>query len=81
MKLVLVRHGRPDEGDPLRPHDPGLRADGRRQAEEIVHFQPGYGSVSRLRVAHGPRRIGIVSINESAHHLPVSANLAEFASP
>ncbi len=32
MKIVLVRHGRPDEDDMLRSHDPGLRADGRRQA-------------------------------------------------
>ena len=33
MKIVLVRHGRPDEGDTERPHDPPLAEDGRRQAE------------------------------------------------
>jgi probable phosphoglycerate mutase len=32
MKLVLVRHGRPDEDDHERPHDPPLRADGVAQA-------------------------------------------------
>src|SRR5437868_6859491 len=32
MKIVLVRHGRPDEGHAERPHDPPLAAEGRRQA-------------------------------------------------
>ena len=32
----------------------------------IVHFQPGYGSVTRLR-ARGAERMGIVSVNEMAH--------------
>jgi probable phosphoglycerate mutase len=35
--------------------------------ERIIHFQPGYGSVTRLR-ARGPGRIGIVSVNELGHH-------------
>lgn len=34
--------------------------------ERIVHFRPGYGSVTRL-IARGGR-FGIVSVNESAHH-------------
>ena len=36
MKLTLVRHGRPDEGHRERPHDPPLRADGRRQAAAVA---------------------------------------------
>jgi probable phosphoglycerate mutase len=32
MKIVLVRHGRPDEGHVERPHDPPLSAEGRHQA-------------------------------------------------
>jgi broad specificity phosphatase PhoE len=36
MKLVLVRHGRPDEDERARPHDPPLRADGRAQAEAVA---------------------------------------------
>lgn len=36
MKLTLVRHGRPDEDDAVRPHDPKLRADGWRQAEAVA---------------------------------------------
>jgi len=32
MKIVLVRHGRPDEGHAERPHDPPLAEEGRRQA-------------------------------------------------
>ena len=35
--------------------------------ERIIHFQPGYGSVTRLR-ARGPDRIGILSVNETGHH-------------
>ena len=36
MKLVLVRHGRPDEDDHERPHDPPLRADGIAQARAVA---------------------------------------------
>jgi probable phosphoglycerate mutase len=36
MKLVLVRHGRPDEDDRERPHDPPLRADGIAQARAVA---------------------------------------------
>jgi broad specificity phosphatase PhoE len=36
MKLVLIRHGRPDEDERDRPHDPPLRADGRAQAETVA---------------------------------------------
>jgi broad specificity phosphatase PhoE len=36
MKIVLVRHGRPDEDERERPHDPPLRADGRAQAEAVA---------------------------------------------
>ena len=32
MRLILVRHGRPNEGDSQSPHDPPLNADGWRQA-------------------------------------------------
>ncbi|MEZ2294972.1 histidine phosphatase family protein [Variovorax sp. RCC_210] len=36
MKIVLVRHGRPDEDAAERPHDPPLRADGHAQAEAVA---------------------------------------------
>ena len=36
MKLVLIRHGRPDEDDTERPHDPPLRADGIQQARAVA---------------------------------------------
>ena len=36
MKLLLIRHGRPDEEDLVRPHDPPLRADGWRQAHAVA---------------------------------------------
>jgi broad specificity phosphatase PhoE len=36
MKLLLIRHGRPDEDDVTRPNDPPLRADGWRQARAVA---------------------------------------------
>lgn len=43
MKLVLVRHGRPDEEDREQPHDPPLRADGWRQARAAAAVLAGEG--------------------------------------
>lgn len=43
MKLTLVRHGRPDEDDATRPHDPPLRADGHRQARAVAALLAGEG--------------------------------------
>lgn len=36
MRLLLVRHGRPDEGHALHAKDPPLRDDGRIQAEAVA---------------------------------------------
>jgi len=47
MKLVLIRHGRPDENDVARQQDPPLNANGRNQAE----------AVGRLLAAEGIARI------------------------
>ena len=56
MKLVLVRHGRPDEGDAATPHDPPLRDDGWRQARAVARLLAGEGVTrivsSPLRRAH-----------------------------
>jgi probable phosphoglycerate mutase len=43
--------------------------------EKIVHFQPGYGSVSHLSVKGAPRRTGIYSINEHGHPQLPAADL------
>lgn len=43
MKLVLIRHGRPDEEDTMRPHDPPLRADGWQQARAVAAQLVGEG--------------------------------------
>ena len=43
MKLVLVRHGRPDEEDADHPHDPKLRDDGWRQARTVAALLAGEG--------------------------------------
>jgi broad specificity phosphatase PhoE len=47
MRLILVRHGRPDEDDTRSPNDPPLNANGWRQAR----------AVARLLQAEGIRRI------------------------
>lgn len=66
MKLTLVRHGRPDEDDAVRPHDPPLRADGRRQAQ----------AVAALLAAEGVTRV-VASPQLRAHQtaLPLAARL------
>lgn len=43
MKLVLVRHGRPDESDLTRPHDPPLLDLGHRQALAVADRLAGRG--------------------------------------
>ncbi len=47
MRLILVRHGRPDEEDAFSPHDPPLNADGRRQARAVADWLAGEG-VTRI---------------------------------
>jgi broad specificity phosphatase PhoE len=47
MRLVLVRHGRPDEGHAQRPHDPPLHADGHLQARCVAALLSGEG-VTRI---------------------------------
>ncbi len=38
MRLILIRHGRPDEDVADAPHDPPLNADGRRQAQAAARL-------------------------------------------
>lgn len=95
MKLVLVRHGRPDEDDARRPHDPPLRADGWAHGlpinlvlshalglSRITHFHPGCGSITRLRMRAGGA-LGVVSIKESGQHArpPATPRLLPVAQP
>jgi len=47
MRLILVRHGRPDEDDVARPHDPPLHEDGWRQARAVAALLAREG-VSRI---------------------------------
>ena len=47
MRLILIRHGRPDENDHERPNDPPLNAEGWTQAR----------AVARLLEAEGVTRI------------------------
>lgn len=42
-KLILVRHGLPDEGHPLQPQDPPLNRTGERQAATLAERLAGEG--------------------------------------
>lgn len=43
MRLILIRHGRPDEDDLQSPHDPPLHTDGIRQAVAVGGFLAAEG--------------------------------------
>jgi probable phosphoglycerate mutase len=43
MRLILVRHGRPDEGETETPGDPPLNTDGWRQARAVSRLLAGEG--------------------------------------
>ena len=47
MRLILVRHGRPNEIDSKIPGDPSLNADGWRQARAVAKLLAGEG-VTRI---------------------------------
>jgi broad specificity phosphatase PhoE len=42
-KLILVRHGMPDEGHPLQPQDPPLNQTGENQAAQLAQRLAGEG--------------------------------------
>jgi broad specificity phosphatase PhoE len=43
MRLILVRHGRPNEGDVNAPNDPPLNTDGWRQARAAANLLASEG--------------------------------------
>jgi broad specificity phosphatase PhoE len=43
MRLILIRHGRPDESDHVRPNDPPLNAEGWTQARAVARLLEGEG--------------------------------------
>ena len=53
MRLILIRHGRPDEDDPEAPNDPPLNADGLRQARAAAELLASEGVT---RVVASPMR-------------------------
>jgi broad specificity phosphatase PhoE len=53
MRLILVRHGRPDEDGAETPNDPPLNEDGRRQAEATARL---LGSEGITRIVTSPLR-------------------------
>ena len=47
MRLILIRHGRPDEGETETPHDPPLNAEGQTQAHAVARLLESEG-VTRI---------------------------------
>jgi broad specificity phosphatase PhoE len=52
-RLILVRHGEPDEGNPLDPGDPPLSSEGRLQARRVAELLAGDGID---RIVSSPQR-------------------------
>ncbi len=74
MKLVLVRHGRPDEDDRERPHDPPLRADGRVQAEAVATRLALEGIT---RIVSSPMARALQTAEPLAHRLGLPIDIVE----
>lgn len=53
MRLILVRHGQPDEGGAETPNDPPLNEDGCRQARTVARL---LGSEGITRIVASPLR-------------------------
>jgi probable phosphoglycerate mutase len=53
MRLILVRHGRPNEIDSATPGDPSLNPDGWRQAQAVARLLAGEGIT---RIVASPMR-------------------------
>ena len=47
MRLILIRHGRPNEGETETPHDPPLNAEGQTQAHAVARLLESEG-VTRI---------------------------------
>jgi broad specificity phosphatase PhoE len=47
-QLLLVRHGRPDEGHPLNPGDPPLHATGHAQARALAARRLNFEPIDRI---------------------------------
>ncbi|MGD5425247.1 histidine phosphatase family protein, partial [Xanthomonas citri pv. citri] len=52
-RLILVRHGEPDEGNPLDPGDPPLSSEGQLQARRVAELLAGDGID---RIVSSPQR-------------------------
>ncbi|WP_440640850.1 histidine phosphatase family protein [Bradyrhizobium sp. PUT101] len=52
-RLILVRHGEPDEGNPLDPGDPALTREGALQARRVAELLAGEGID---RIVSSPQR-------------------------
>lgn len=70
MKLVLIRHGRPDEGDTVRPNDPPLRADGWQQSRAVASLLARQG-ITRIVSSPMVRAQQTAEALAAQLHLPI----------
>jgi broad specificity phosphatase PhoE len=73
-KLILVRHGMPDEGHLLQPQDPPLNDTGERQAARIAERLAGEGI---CRIVSSPQRRAWNTAAPLAGRLGLSVELVE----
>jgi probable phosphoglycerate mutase len=74
MKLVLVRHGRPDEDDLATPHDPPLRDDGWRQARAVARLLASEGVT---RIVSSPLQRARQTAEPLAHQLSLPIDVLD----
>ena len=74
MRLILVRHGRPDESDTETPHDPPLNDDGWRQARSAARLLESEGIT---RIVASPLRRAQQTAEPLAARLRVSVETSD----
>jgi len=72
MRLILVRHGRPDEIGSATPGDPSLNADGWRQAQAVARLLGGEGIT---RIVASPMRRAQETAQPLAERLGLGVDL------
>lgn len=72
MRLILIRHGRPDENDLEAPHDPPLNAEGRCQAEAAARF---LASEPISRIVASPMRRALQTAAPLAQRLELDVEI------
>ena len=73
MRLILVRHGRPNEIDSAMPGDPSLNEDGWRQARAVARLLAGEGIT---RIVASPMRRALETAQPLADRVGLAVDIA-----